>query len=216
MTTSMTVAEVRDMLDAVAGRMIENVDLLTEADQAIGDGDHGIGMRRGFTAAREQLARSEFGSVGDVFKAVGMAVMSQTGGASGAIFGTLFRAGANACPGDQLTRDTFAALLELGLAAVQKRGGVGEGGKTMIDALAPAARAAAAEGGDLQAAMAAAAAAAKHGVEATKAMRASTGKARTLGDRSLGHPDPGAISMFLILSAMRDFSGKITSQDQHG
>ena len=101
------------------------------------------------------------------------------------------------------------AFLETGLEAVLKRGGVTEGQKTMIDAIAPAARAARAKSGaGLAATVAAAASASIEGVEATKGMIATTGKARSLGERSLGHPDPGAISISLILKAMQDFTAK--------
>jgi dihydroxyacetone kinase-like protein len=123
------------------------------------------------------------------------------------VFGTLFRAGAKAIEGLPAPLDGagMALFLEEATAAVMKRGGVIEGQKTMVDALAPAARAArgAADRG-LHAALAAAAEAALAGVEATRGMIASTGKARTLGERSLGHPDPGAISVGILLGAMCD------------
>jgi dihydroxyacetone kinase-like protein len=206
MRQELDAAAVRQMLALVCARMIENTDRLTAADQAVGDGDHGIGMRRGFTAAREQLDKTEPASAGDVFKTVGTAVMSQTGGASGAVFGTLYRSGAAACGGGALDAAAFATFLEQGLAAVQKRGGAAPGSKTMIDALAPAAEAArAAVGQGLTAAVAAAAEAAQGGVEASRDMIATTGKARTLGERSLGHPDPGAISLQIQLAAMGEF-----------
>src|SRR5690606_11490981 len=131
-------------------------------------------------------------------------VLSQTGGAAGAIFGTLFRSGGKAFAGkDAVDGDAFAAFLENGLEAVLKRGGVTEGQKTIIDALAPAARAARAAGGSLADVSAAAARGALDGVEATKGMIATTGKARSLGERSIGHPDPGAISVSIILVATR-------------
>jgi len=194
-----------DMLRAVAKAVIDRTDVLTDADLAIGDGDHGVGMRRGFEATLEAL-QTEIETVDAAFKATGTAIMGQTGGAAGAIFGTLFRGGSKALAGkDALDGDSFASFLETGLDAVLKRGGVTEGQKTIIDALAPAARAARAAGSDLAAVSAAAANGALDGVEATKAMIATTGKARSLGERSIGHPDPGAISVSLILVAMRDF-----------
>jgi dihydroxyacetone kinase-like protein len=195
----------RDMLAAVSRALIDQTDVLTAADLAIGDGDHGIGMRRGFEAALAAL-QTEPDSPEAAFKAVGTAIMSNTGGAAGAVFGTLFRSGAKAfAASGAMDGDGFAGFLEEGLAAVLKRGGVTEGQKTMVDAISPAARAArAAASGGLDATVAAAAAASLEGVEATKAMVATTGKARSLGERSLGHPDPGAISVSLILGAMRD------------
>ncbi|MDR3375484.1 MAG: dihydroxyacetone kinase subunit DhaL [Ancalomicrobiaceae bacterium] len=194
------------MLLAVAEYIVERTDMLTQIDQAIGDGDHGIGMRRGFLAVSEQLQGSEPASVEAVVKAAGTAIMAKTGGAAGAIFGTFFRSGSSAFAGRNFDADGVAAFLRIGLEAVEKRGGSRPGQKTMIDALAPAAAAAAdAAGGGLSETLARACAAAVAGVEATKGMIATTGKARTLGERSLGHPDPGAVSFSLILTAMRDF-----------
>ena len=199
-----------DMLRAVSRSVIDQTDVLTDADLAIGDGDHGIGMRRGFEGALESLDATPPDSIENALKAVGAAILSKTGGAAGAIFGTLFRAGSKPLAGrDGLDGEGFAAFLETGLEAVLKRGGVTEGQKTMIDAIAPAARAARTSSGEgLPATVAAAAAASLEGVEATKNMIATTGKARSLGERSLGHPDPGAISVSLILKAMQDFTAK--------
>ena len=198
------------MLVAVSQAIIDQTDVLTDADLAIGDGDHGIGMRRGFEAAMETLNGITEPEINVAFKATGMAILSNTGGAAGAVFGTLFRSGAKAlADGDKIDAAAFAGFLEEGLAAVLKRGGVVEGQKTMVDALAPAARAArGAASGGLKKATAAAADGALQGVEASKGMIATTGKARSLGERSIGHPDPGAISISLILIAMRDFCAK--------
>ncbi|WP_026781958.1 dihydroxyacetone kinase subunit DhaL [Pleomorphomonas koreensis] len=207
MRDTLTPAEARDMLAAVARHIVASVDMLTEIDQAIGDGDHGIGMRRGFAAVEEAMAGSDLQSVAKVFKDAGTAIMAKTGGAAGAVFGTLFRAGSAAFDGrDGMDAAGFAGFLAQGLDAVEKRGGAKPGQKTMIDALAPAAVAAAdAAGGSLGEAVRSAAAAARQGVEATKGMIATTGKARTLGERSLGHVDPGAVSFTLILESMRDY-----------
>jgi dihydroxyacetone kinase-like protein len=206
MHDTLTPAATRELLQAVAKRMVDSVDLLTTVDRAIGDGDHGIGMRRGFAAVLEQL-RSQPETVEAAFKAAGAAIMSNAGGAAGAVFGTLFRAGSAAFVGrSSLDAEGLAGFLEQGLKAVEQRGGARPGMKTMLDALAPAAAAAAkACPQGLPAVARAAAAAAEEGVEATKSMIATTGKARTLGERSLGHPDPGAVSTSLILSAMRDY-----------
>ncbi|MCX5516312.1 dihydroxyacetone kinase subunit L [Kaistia algarum] len=193
-----------EMLRAVSRAVIANTDRLTDADLAIGDGDHGIGMRRGFEAALTALEAPQPGIDG-AFRATGMAIMATTGGAAGAVFGTVFTAGAKAFAGEpQISAESFRRFLAEAQASVARRGGVGEGQKTMFDALAYAARAA--EGtDDLTAAVHAAAAGALAGVEATKDMIATTGKARSLGERSLGHPDPGAISVSVILGAMQEF-----------
>jgi len=208
---------VRNMLRTVSKRVIENVDVLTDADLAIGDGDHGIGMRRGFEAALDSLDKidacesSELHTVKAAFDAVGSSIISQTGGAAGAVFGTLFRAGAKSITDvDRLDAAGFATFLEAGLAAVLKRGGVVPGQKTMVDALAPASLAAREHANSsLSHALSLAADAALVGLEATRNMIATTGKARSLGQRSLGHVDPGAITIVLILSAMRDFCAEI-------
>jgi phosphoenolpyruvate---glycerone phosphotransferase subunit DhaL len=196
----------REMLEAVARHVIDHVDRLTAADQAIGDGDHGIGMRRGCVAVLEHLKTENPQSVESVLKTAGRAILSQTGGAAGVVFGTFFLSGSTAVSGPEVDAAGFAQFLRQGLDGVKKRGGARPGQKTMLDALAPAADAAReAEAEGLAAAARAAAEAAAQGVEATKSMMATTGKAAALGGRSLGHPDPGAISISLILDAMRDY-----------
>jgi phosphoenolpyruvate---glycerone phosphotransferase subunit DhaL len=207
MHETLSLAAARAMLAAVAEHMIASTDTLTAADQAIGDGDHGIGMRRGFSAVVEALDGAPAATQQALFKSIGMAIMAKTGGAAGAVFGTFFTAGSAAfADRDAIDGASFAEFLRLGLAGVEKRGGAKEGQKTMIDALAPAARAAAERRQcALPEVVSAAADAATAGVAATRDMIAATGKARTLGARSLGHPDPGALSLSLMLAAMRDF-----------
>lgn len=207
MHETLSLAATRDMLIAVAERMIASTDRLTAADQAVGDGDHGIGMRRGFTAVAEALGDPRAATVQALVRSVGMTLMARTGGAAGAVFGTFFTAGSAAfAERDVVDGAGFARFLALGLAGVEKRGGAREGDKTMIDALAPAARAAVRdEDTGLPAAVTAAAAAAADGAEATRNMLAATGKARSLGERARGHVDPGALSLSLMLAAMRDF-----------
>jgi dihydroxyacetone kinase-like protein len=214
MKTELTNTEANAMLQAVAHEIIKNVDVLTDADLATGDGDHGIGMRRGFEAVLDVLHAQPELSVEDVFKKTGMAIMSKTGGAAGAVFGTLFRGGAAAFSGnDRLDAETFAAFLTLSSTAVSKRGGVVEGAKTMLDAIAPAARAVSeVKSNDLAMVFAAAERGASDGVQASKAMIATTGKARSLGERAIGHPDPGAISVALILGAMNTYVAARTGQ----
>jgi dihydroxyacetone kinase-like protein len=192
------------MLQAVARAVIDRVDMLTDADLAIGDGDHGIGMRRGFEAVLSALHDGATG-IDAAFRATGMAIMANTGGAAGAVFGTVFTSGAKALVGaDRLDADGFRRFLAAAQDGVAKRGGVTEGQKTMLDALAHAARACG-DATSLTTCLTAASQGAEAGVEATKSMVATTGKARSLGERSLGHPDPGAISVAIILTAMRDF-----------
>jgi len=186
MHDALTPAATRDLLKAVSQHIVDSVDLLTTVDQAIGDGDHGVGMRRGFTAVLEQL-ETQPETVEAAFKTAGTSIMAKAGGAAGAVFGTLFRSGSAAFAGrSSLDAEGLAGFLQQGLKAVEQRGGSRPGMKTMLDALAPAAAAAARacpEG--LPATARAAAAAATEGVEATKSMIATTGVSLRRGPPSL-------------------------------
>jgi dihydroxyacetone kinase-like protein len=204
---SLTVDGAREMLLFVARRLVENQDALTQADRAIGDGDHGVGMARGFEAVQAALAAARFDTLDSLFQATGMALLTSIGGASGAVFGTLFRGGARALVGrEAFDAAALAAFLQGGLEAVQKRGGAKPGDKTMVDVLHPAAQTAAAQVDQpLGAALRAVVGTADQGVAATRLMVATVGKAKTLGERSLGHPDPGAISMAFLLRFMAEY-----------
>ena len=201
MGDALTMDAVKARLIAAAQAVVDNQDRLTKADQAIGDGDHGVGMARGFKAAREALETKPAATVGDLFKNAGMAVMMKSGGASGAVFGTFLSGIGKAVSGTELDASVFVAGLRQGLADVQARGKAKPGDKTMIDALVPAIEAAASATGTDEA-LEKAAAAALTGVEATKTMVATTGKAKALGERSLGHPDPGAITLSILLGGL--------------
>lgn len=203
------------MLIHVSRRMEESKDLLSEADRAIGDGDHGIGMARGFEAVRRKLEGGAFTSAGELGKSTGMALLTSVGGASGAIFGTLFQGGASELEDQQsFTSDTLSRLLLSGLAAVTARGKAKVGDKTMVDALEPAAlRSIETRRAFLGEALASVTEAARLGMEKTKEMRAALGKARTLGERSLGHVDPGAVSMYLILKFMTEYVTQLEREE---
>ncbi len=196
---------VKRMLTVAADRVIAARDTLTRADQAIGDGDHGVTMERAFIAARAAIAAKPVQTVGDVFRNAGMAILGGGGGASGAVFGTFFIGASKPLTSSSLGGPEFAAALATGLAAVQARGKAKPGDKTMVDALAPAVAAAQEKSGEDVAAVAVAAAkAARSGSDATGAMVAATGKAKTLGERSLGHVDPGSITLALLLEGCAD------------
>lgn len=204
----MNTQQVTEMMHSVARSMVQSEPALTKYDQAIGDGDHGLGIERGFSNVASFLEEDFIASdVGDALSQIGTKLLSTMGGASGAIFGTLFRAGGKAVKGEpELTTHVLTRFLEAGLEGIYKRGGAQEGAKTMIDALAPAARRARElSAQDFESAIADITAAAEQGVDSTKRMIATTGKAKTLGERSLGHPDPGAISMALILKFMAQY-----------
>ena len=196
------------MMVSVADQIIASEPILTDADRALGDGDHGVGMERGMKAVKEKLAEGGFATADKVFMAVGMAMMSSMGGASGAIFGTLFRAGGKAVgPRDCFDSEGLAQLLNAGCEGVMKRGGAKPGDKTMIDALEPAARTATElQGEPLEQALQGVASAAEAGRDASEGMVATMGRAKTLGDASLGKPDAGAASVAIILRQMAEIS----------
>lgn len=191
----------------VADAIIAAEPMLSQADRDLGDGDHGLGMKRGMEAVKTQLGGLDPSSIEQVFVTTGTAMMTSMGGASGAIFGTVFRAGGKALA----RRDTFdaeglALLLEAALEGVMKRGGAKPGDKTMIDAVAPAAtKARESITLSLTDALKAVAQAAADGTEASKAMIAQFGRAKTLGEACLGFPDAGACSVTIMLSTMRDY-----------
>jgi dihydroxyacetone kinase-like protein len=204
---SLTKDEVKAMLLLACERVIAAEPQLSEADRNLGDGDHGLGMQRGMTAAKEKLEAGDVESIEKAFSAVGMAMMSSMGGASGAIFGTFFRNGGKALAG----KDTFdaaglAAFLQAGVDGVKQRGGAAVGDKTVVDAMQPAAeKAAEVSTQALPQAIDAVAAAALAGLEASKAMVAKFGRAKTLGEACVGFPDAGAMSVTVIIGAMKDY-----------
>ncbi len=200
--------QVRLMMLRVADAIIEAEPMLSQADRDLGDGDHGLGMKRGMEAVKAQLEPMEPSSVEQVFVSTGTAMMTSMGGASGAIFGTVFRAGGKALAGRAVfDSEGLALLLEAALEGVMKRGGAKPGDKTMIDAVAPAAaKARESITLPLPTALTAVAAAAEAGKEASKAMIAQFGRAKTLGEACLGFPDAGACSVVIMLSTMRDYA----------
>jgi dihydroxyacetone kinase-like protein len=204
---SLTLDETRAMFMHVAQEMVSKQDLLTQADKAIGDGDHGIGMTRGFEAVLKNLNKKHFDSVGAMLQNIGTTLLMSIGGAAGAIFGTWFRGAATSLMDKMIfDSDALASMLTDGLSAVKDRGKARPGDKTMVDALAPAACSATAmKGHSLEEALSTATKAAQEGMENTKNMVASMGKAKTLGKRAIGHPDPGALSTYLILSLMTEY-----------
>ena len=205
--SSLTAEEVKAMLLSVADKIIASEPYLSEADRNLGDGDHGLGMARGFTAVKEKLATmSGADGIDKLFSSTGMAMISSMGGASGAIFGTLFRDGGKALAGQtELDAAGLAVFLKAAVEGVMARGKAKPGDKTMIDALHPAAEVAATVAGEpLHIALAAVAAAGEAGREASKPLIATLGRAKTLGEASIGHPDAGACSVAIILRTMSD------------
>ena len=197
-----------ECISRIAERIIDNKEYLTELDREIGDADHGVNMARGFQAVLEKVPQDS-DDVGAVLKKTGMTLLSTVGGASGPLYGTAFMEAGKAVAGkERLETADVPAILDAAIAGIQKRGKAAQGEKTMLDALIPALetyREKLESGSDLSEAMDAACAAARDGVEFTKTIRATKGRASYLGDRSIGHQDPGATSATLIMEAVRDF-----------
>ncbi|MED5258504.1 MAG: dihydroxyacetone kinase subunit DhaL [Verrucomicrobiota bacterium] len=196
-----------EMVKQVALSIIDSEPLLTDADRNLGDGDHGLGMERGMKAVIEKIESSSFNQISDVFKSAGMAMMSSMGGASGALFGTLFRNGGKALDGEEtLNSEGLKSFLNAANEGVKSRGGASPGDKTMIDALEPAAQEASENISlALYELISLVSQAADRGKEESKDMIATMGRAKTLGERSLGHPDAGACSVAIILKSMSEF-----------
>jgi dihydroxyacetone kinase-like protein len=192
-------------MTAAAAAVSEHRAELNTLDRAIGDGDHGENLDRGFSAVVEKLGQAADTHPGPVLKLAAMTLMSTVGGAAGPLYGTAFLRAATALgesgePGP----DRVVAFLAAARDGVVARGKAEPGDKTMIDAWTPAvdaAAAAAASAGDAQQVLAAAAGAARAGASATEPLVARKGRASYLGERSAGHLDPGAVSTALILQA---------------
>jgi len=203
--TSVDAGTVKRWLEAAAASLHEQRDYLTQLDAAIGDADHGTNMDRGFTAVVGKLDGLE-GPPGKLLTTAGATLVSTVGGASGPLWGTaLRRAGRTLGDAEDFSALDLADALDAALEGVVELGAAHEGDKTMVDALAPAVRTLRSEldsGADLTAAVVAARAASEEGMLATKPMQASKGRASYLGERSIGHQDPGATSTALIFSAL--------------
>ena len=196
----------RRWIEAVAAEVAARKSELTALDRAIGDGDHGENLDRGFQAVLGKLdSLDEQATPGAVLKLVATTLISTVGGAAGPLYGTAFLKGAMAA-GDRDELDA-AALVEVLTAArdgIVARGKAEPNDKTMVDAWTPAVEAASTAGGDVRAVLDAAAAAAAEGAAATEPLVAHKGRASDLGERAIGHRDPGAESTALVLRAAAD------------
>jgi dihydroxyacetone kinase-like protein len=205
MDENATTAVLEEWVRRFAILVAQNRDHLTELDAAIGDADHGSNMDRGMKAAVAALDETPPATAGALFTKVGMTLVSTVGGASGPLFGTLFlRMGTSFGDVGAASPHDFATALRAGLGGVVARGKAEPGDKTMYDALAPAVKAldgALAEQPSLAAALRAARDAAQAGRDATTPMLARKGRASYLGERSVGHQDPGATTVSLLLEA---------------
>ena len=201
-----TKEQILQWLQMFATEIEQNKDYLTELDAAIGDADHGINMDRGFKKVISQLPTVADKDIGSILKTVSMTLISSVGGASGPLYGTLFLRASTAVTGKQeLNEQDMLGLLQAGLDGVLARGKAQLGDKTMVDVLYPAVTAfqqAVDEGNSTLQAMQRALAAAEQGMKDTTPMIAKKGRASYLGERSVGHQDPGATSSYLMLNSL--------------
>jgi dihydroxyacetone kinase-like protein len=194
----------RTLIEAVAAAVIAHADELTRLDQAIGDGDHGANMKRGFEAVLADLDALAGKPLPDALKAAGTTLVMKVGGASGPLYGTLFMGLGKSLP-EAPDRKAVAEALQAAIGAVKARGKSDAGQKTMLDVLVPV-QEAIAGGADPRAV----AERAHRAAEATIPMKATRGRASFLGDRSIGHMDPGARSSALIVDAVARILGATT------
>ncbi len=204
--TTVTKEQVVRWLRNVAAVLEENKVKLTELDSAIGDADHGTNMDRGFKKVMEKLPTVEDKDIGNILKTVGMTLISSVGGASGPLYGTFFMNGGMAADAkEELSDADLLNVLQRAVDGIVQRGRAQPGDKTMIDALGPALaalRSSVEAGAGVAQGLSAAVAAAEQGMKDTIPMQARKGRASYLGERSIGHQDPGATSSFLILNAL--------------
>ena len=191
------------IIEAIAKKIEAQKNYLTELDNEIGDGDHGINLARGFKAVESKLPNFTDKDIGAILKGVGTVLVSTVGGASGPLYGTAFMKAGNVCKGKtSLTAEEFVVAFDAAINGVKMRGKAVEGEKTMLDALCPAYRTikdGIDSGKNLIDALTDGVDAAQAGVEYTKTIIATKGRASYLKERSLGHQDPGATSSLYML-----------------
>ncbi|MFE0254799.1 dihydroxyacetone kinase subunit DhaL [Streptomyces sp. NPDC059010] len=192
----------RRWMTATAAAVDREAERLTALDSPIGDADHGSNLQRGFTAVTAALEKEDPQSPGAVLTLAGRQLISTVGGASGPLYGTLLRRTGKAL-GDagEVSESEFSQALRAGVDAVMALGGAAPGDKTMIDALVPALDA-------LGDGFTAARAAAEEGALATTPLQARKGRASYLGERSIGHQDPGATSSALLIAGLAEANGE--------
>lgn len=193
-------------LEKTAAVLMENKAYLTQLDSPIGDADHGINMDRGFRKVLEKLPSVADKDIGNILKTTGMTLISSVGGAAGPLYGTFYmRAGMDVGAKEELNGVDLGAMLQAGLDGVVQRGRAQLGDKTMVDTLSPALaayRATYDQAQDVMASLRDAVAAAEKGMKDTIPLQAKKGRASYLGERSIGHQDPGATSSYLMLNAL--------------
>ena len=208
--SSLDTKQMAAIVEGMAKKIEAEKEYLTELDNEIGDGDHGINLARGFEAVEKKLPSLAGGDIGALLKGVGMQLVSTVGGASGPLYGTAFMKAGMACKGlTEIDGPAFVKAMEAAVDGIKMRGKATEGEKTMLDALCPALKVMqddVAAGKSLKEALQDAAQAAEKGVEYTKTIIATTGRASYLGERSLGHQDPGATSSLYLLQVLAEMA----------
>jgi dihydroxyacetone kinase-like protein len=192
--------QLRKIIMACTQTLVDHVEELTALDSAIGDGDHGLNMKRGALAIQAKLPELEGKDLNDALKGMGMTCLSTVGGSSGPVFGTLLVTLSKELPPRPVATD-FAGALAAAIAALSRLGRVEVGHKTLLDVLDPVQKVLARGGDDLVARVKQCA---FDSAQATAAMDAIKGRASFLGERALGHVDPGSRSMALIIGALCD------------
>jgi len=206
----MTKAQLLAWIDKQNAVFCDKKEYLTDLDAAIGDADHGINMNRGFAKVMEKLPTVADKDLPTILKTVGMTLMSSVGGASGPLYGTFWMKGAMALDGKaEMTTADFKAFLEAAVGGIVQRGRPELGDKTMYDLWGPvlAAVKAADDATPLPEVVASALPVAEAALAATIPLQARKGRASYLGERSIGHPDPGATSSLFMLQTLREALG---------
>lgn len=197
-----------EILKNIANVIQENRQFLTDLDAAIGDGDHGINMNKGFKAVEEKIDTVKDKDCGTILKTVAMTLISTVGGASGPLYGTAFLKAAMAVNGKmELENDDVVKMFDEAIKGIVMRGKAQKGEKTMLDALIPAyeeLKNSLKDGDTMAEAFNRAEKVAADGVEYTKTIRATKGRSSYLGDRSIGHQDPGATSSYLMIRTIAE------------
>lgn len=196
------------IIENMGKNIIENKDYLTELDRVIGDADHGINMSKGFSAVDAKLDEMNGKDWGDILKTVAMTLISTVGGASGPLYGTAFLRASTVVDGKmEIDKEDIINMFEQAVEGIKMRGKSDKGDKTILDALIPAFEAlklAYEEGKDTKIAFKMAEEAALEGVEYTKDIIAKKGRASYLGERSIGHQDPGATSTYIMIKSINE------------
>jgi len=197
--------KVIEVIEKIASKIEENKLFLTELDNPIGDSDHGINLARGFSEVIKKLDTLKDKDIATILKTTGMTLVSTVGGASGPLYGTAFMYAGNVVTGkEEIDINDFVKMLEAAIDGIQKRGKAVKGEKTMLDAMMPSLDAIKENISDTKIAFAKGVEAAKEGVEYTKTIVATKGRASYVGERSIGHQDPGATSYTILLETISE------------